>query len=190
MVYIQLSSILADKKTSILKKWFDVIIENYFSGASNYFKTQGNEFTNPTGSTISKGIEDIFVELLRGYNKENTSKFLGNIVKIMAVQNIPASEALSFIFFLKKIIREELHAEMAEQQLSREIIALESAIDSLALSAFDIFMECREKIYEIGANEVKRMNFRLLQRASLMNTTYGRKPALEEKNNLKIKEER
>ena len=136
------------------------------------------------------GIEDIFVELIRGPHKRNTTMCLGNIVRIVAIQNIPPSQSLSFFFSLKRIIREELHAEIAEQKLSHEIIALESIIDSLALSAFDIFMECREKIYEIKANEVKRMNFRLIQRANLINADYGHKPATEEKNNLKIKEEK
>jgi RsbT co-antagonist protein rsbRD N-terminal domain len=190
MLGMQLSSILADKKASILKKWFDEIVESYPSGVANYLKNQGDKFTNPIGSTISKGIEDIFVELIRGPQKENTSKFLGNIVRVIAIQNIPASQALSFFFSLKRIIREELRAEMAEQELSHEILSLESTIDSLALSAFDIFMECREKIYEIKVNEVKRANFRFLQRANLINAADVRKAAPEGKNNLKIKEER
>jgi len=185
-----LSSILADKKASILRKWFDEIIGIYFSGNSNYLKTQGDKFTNPVGATISKGIEDLFVELLRGPHTENTSKSLGNILKIMAVQNIPASQALSFIFSLKKIIREELHAEIAGQELLHEVLLFESTIDNLALSAFDIFMGCREKLYEIKSNEIKRAHFRFLQRANIMSTACEQKTAPEGANHLNIKEDR
>lgn len=165
---MRLNSLLADKKASILEKWFDVIIESYPPVTSNFLKTQSNRFANPIGSTISKGIEDIFDELLRGLNKEKTSQFLDNMVRIRAVQDFTPSQAISFIFPLKRIIREELRVEIAEKQLSDEILSLESTIDSLALSAFDIYMKCREKIYEIKANEVKRMTSRLLQRANLI----------------------
>lgn len=165
---MRLNSLLADKKASILEKWFDVIIESYPPVTSNFLKTQSNRFANPIGSTISKGIEDIFDELLRGLNKEKTSEFLDNMVRIRAVQDFTPSQAISFIFPLKRIIREELRVEIAEKQLSDEILSLESTIDSLALSAFDIYMKCREKIYEIKANEVRNMTFRLLQRANLI----------------------
>ena len=47
----------------------------------------------------------------------------------------------------------------------------ESRIDKLAFLAFDIYMKCREKVYEIRVNEIKseRENaIKLLERASLM----------------------
>jgi hypothetical protein len=189
MLYKKLSSILADKKASILKKWLDVIIESYAHDASNYGKAQGNKFTNPIGSTLSKGIEDIFAELLRGLDRKKTAEVLADVVRLRAVQDFLPSEALSFFFSLKTIIRKELSAEIAEQQLSDEMLSLESSIDSFALSAFDMFMQCREKIYEIKANEVHRANFRLLQRANLIHASCGHKPA-PEGNNLTVKEER
>lgn len=184
---MRLNSLLADKKASILEKWFDVIIESYPPDTSNFLKTQSNRFANPIGSTISKGIDNIFDELLIGLNKEKTSEFLDNMVRIRAVQDFTPSQALSFIFPLKRIIREELAAEIAGNHLSDEILALESEIDGLALSAFDIYMKCREKIYDIKANEVKSMTFRLLQMANLINDADGHEPALKGSNNLKIK---
>ena len=184
---MRLNSLLADKKDSILEKWFNVIIESYPPDTSSFLKNQSSRFANPAGSAISQGIEDIFDELLRGLNQENTLQFLDNIVRIRAVQDFTPSQALSFIFPLKRIIREELTAEIAGNQLLDEILALEYKIDGLALAAFDIYMKCREKIYEIKANEVKSMTFRLLQMANLINDSDGLKPELKGSNNLKIK---
>ncbi|MDI6743803.1 MAG: RsbRD N-terminal domain-containing protein [Thermodesulfovibrionales bacterium] len=183
---MKLNSLLADKKASILEKWFDVIIESYPPDTSNFLKNQSNRFANPAGSAISQGIENIFDELLRGLNQGNTLQFLDNIVRIRAVQDFTPSQALSFIFPLKRIIREELTVEIAGSQLSDEILALESKIDDLALSAFDIYMKCREKIYEIKANEVKSMTFRLLQMANLINTE-GHESDFKGNDKLKIK---
>ena len=91
---MKLNSLLANKKASILEKWFDVIIESYPPDTSNFLKNQSNRFANPIGSTISKGIEDIFDELLRGLNKEKTSQFLDNMVRIRAVQDFTPSQAV------------------------------------------------------------------------------------------------
>ena len=184
-----LNSILADKKSSILKKWFDAVIEGPASGTSGHFRIKGDAFANPTGNTVSTGMEGILDGLFSGAGGEVFSELLGNIVRIRAVQDLHPSQALSFIFSLKRIIREELRAEIADQHLSKEILSLESDIDRLALSAFDIFMECREKIYEIKANEARRANFRLLRMAERIDSVNGCRPA-PKGNNLTIKEER
>jgi hypothetical protein len=52
--------------------------------------------------------------------------------------------------------------------LSEELAIFDSAVDDLALFAFDIYMKCREKIYDLKAQEVKNATFRLLQQAKLM----------------------
>jgi hypothetical protein len=70
------------------------------------------------------------------------------------------------MFHLKNVIRGEIEA--GEPVAAEELLNLESRIDALALISFDIYMTCREKIYELKANEVKNMTFRLLQRAKLV----------------------
>ena len=50
-----------------------------------------------------------------------------------------------------------------------------SALDELILSAFDIFMRCREKIYEIRSNEIKRRSYKLWERAGISDPALMRK---------------
>jgi len=183
---MRLNSLLAAKKASILEKWFDVVVDSYPPDTAKFLKNQSNRFTNPTGSTIFKGIEVIFDELISGRGREKTLQFLDDVVRIRAVQDFTPSQALAFIFPLKRIIREALAAEIAAENLSEEILNLESEIDGLALSSFDIYMKCKEKIYEIKANEVKSMTFRLLQMANLINEANGQETDLKEPINLKI----
>ncbi len=52
--------------------------------------------------------------------------------------------------------------------MAEELAALESRIDDMALLAFDLFMGCREKIYELRANEVRNRTVRLLKKADLI----------------------
>jgi hypothetical protein len=49
------------------------------------------------------------------------------------------------------------------------VLKLESRIDELALLAFEIYMQCREKIYECRVNEVKgqrEIAMKLLERTN------------------------
>src|SRR4030066_299715 len=45
---------------------------------------------------------------------------------------------------------------------------LESRIDELTLLGFDIFMQCREKIYDLKANEINKRTVGVLKRAKLV----------------------
>jgi hypothetical protein len=165
---MNLKAFLSEKKAAIVKKWFDLIIDNYPVDASNFLKKQKNRFSNPVGHTISQGIDGLFDEILHGIDSEKLFPFLNDIIKIKAVQDFSPSKAISFVFFLKQAIREEMGSEIKKKQMSDELRLFEEQIDELALLSFDIYMKCRERIYEIKADEARRMMFRLLQKANLV----------------------
>jgi hypothetical protein len=165
---VGLENLLRHKRSTILKNWFDAVIETYPPETALFLKKQKDCFSNPVGSTILQGIENLFEDLLQGINTEKASTYLDNIIRIRAVQDFTASQAILFIFLLKKVIREEMGKEIRENGLSEELLALESRIDELALLSFDIFMKCREKIYEFKAMELNNQTFSLLKRAKLI----------------------
>lgn len=184
---MNLKDVLSEKRSAILKRWFDVILETYPADTSIFLKKQKDRFANPVGATISQGIENIFDELLQGGDMEKVSPFLDNIVRIRAVQDFTPSGALTFIFNLKKVIREELESEADKTPILKDLTALESRIDDLALLSFNIYMQCREKLYDIRANEVKSSTFRLLQRANLICDIQDQEPDSEDNKLINIK---
>ncbi len=166
---MNLNHYLIEKKSTILKKWFDAVVETYPHETSTFLRKQKAQFTNPVGYTLSEGIEHLFDALLQGMIPDTVSRFLDSIIRIRAIQEFSPSEAVSFIFQLKKVVRLELGKEILGQQgIAEELAVFESAVDDLALFSFDLFMKCREKIYELKANEAKNMTFRLLQQARLI----------------------
>ena len=46
-----------------------------------------------------------------------------------------------------------------------ELLTFEAEIDKLSLLAFNIYMQCREKIYELRTDEFKRRYSRIVERA-------------------------
>ena len=166
---MELKKILQEKKTTIVKKWFDAVAETYPDDTSRFIKKQKAQFTNPVGYTISEGLEHLFDALLQGMLQDKVSAFLDSIIRIRAIQDFTPSEAVAFIFRLKKVIRQELGDDILKQQgMSEALATCDSAIDDLALYAFDIYMKCREKIYELKANEARNLTFRLLQKAQMI----------------------
>lgn len=163
-----LEELLLKKKPVILEKWFDLTIESYPPDTAKFIKAQKNRFANPVGHTISQGIEDLLNGLLNGSQSEQLCPYLDNVVRVRAVQNLTASQAINFIFLLKKVIRGELKNEIREGQLLSELLAFESKIDDLGLLAFDVYFKCREKIYEIRSTELRNRTYRLLKGANIL----------------------
>jgi hypothetical protein len=164
-----LGTFLSQKRSAILEKWFDLIIKTYPVDTQGFLKRQKNRFANPVGYTISKEIAAIYDGLFGEEDStDRISAFLDRIIRIRAIQDFSPSAAIAFVFFLKKVIREELENEPWEGNMADELWKLEEKIDHLALLSFDIYMKCREKIYELKENEVKNMTFRLLQRANII----------------------
>ena len=165
---MDLEKLYADRKTAILNRWFDLTIETYPEETARFLKNKKNRFANPVGYILSQEIEPVLDGLFKGVDLETLRPFLENIIRIRAVQDLSASQALAFIFLLKQAFREELEQEIQESRVGRDLLALESRIDAVALFAFDIFMKCREKIYDLKANEINNRTVRLLRRAKLV----------------------
>lgn len=153
---MKLGNLLEQNRSAILQTWFDLILQTYPADASGFFKNQRDRFANPVGYTISHEMEALFTELLEGMDSDRISRSLDNIIRIRAVQDFSPSEAVHFVFLLKRAIGEKLGSEITKARIFDEMPALEERIDKLALLAFDIYMKCREQIHEIKINEVKK----------------------------------
>lgn len=166
---MKIGLLLSEKKREISKTWFDLISETYPPDTASFLKSQKNRFGNPVGYTISEGIEVVLEELSGGMDFVRIAPFLDSIIRIRAIQDFAPSQALSFIFLLKKVIRKELANEIREQQMFEELLMIESKIDELANISFDIYMTCREKIYRLKANELRSQTSRILKRSNMFN---------------------
>ncbi|HXY61362.1 MAG TPA: RsbRD N-terminal domain-containing protein, partial [Nitrospirota bacterium] len=107
---------LVEKKQTIVKKWFDAVADSYPDQTSGFLKKQKAQFTNPVGYTLAEGLDGLYESLLQGMIPDKISTFLDGIVRIRAIQEFTPSEAVAFIFQLKKIVRQELGNEIAQQQ--------------------------------------------------------------------------
>ncbi len=164
---MKIYDLLAEKKPVVLKQWFNLILETYPEESTSFLKSQNSQSRNPVTQPIFEGIEGIYDGLVNEADAGKLNVYLDNIIRVRAIQDFSPSEAVSFIFSLKQVIRKELEIEICDQKLFEELLALESKIDSLANTCFEIYMKCREKLYEIKANEVRNWTYRALHKTKL-----------------------
>jgi len=164
---MSLRDLLIKNKHAILEKWFDIALGVYAEQGQTFFKKQKDRFANPVGHTTSEGIESIYDELLKETESDKLPLFLENIMRIRAVQDFSASDALSFIPGLKRIIREQLGSMLLQKEIAEEWAAFESKVDRLALLGFDAYTNSRQRLFDSRVNEVRTRAARLLKMAGI-----------------------
>ena len=165
---MSLERFLSEKRSSILTKWRNLIIGSYPADAQRFLRKEKNRFSNPVGQTISADVEILYDALTTGEDSDKLLSSLDGIIRIRAIQDFKPSQAVGFVLQLKKIIRAELAINRQDEaELKDELEVLEDRIENAALLAFDIYSQCRQKIYEIRVNETKNQVGRLLERANL-----------------------
>jgi hypothetical protein len=158
-----LKEFLNQRKEILTGKWFDSIMESYPGDTSEFLKREKDRFNNPVGYTIFENMRFIYDELLDGNNHERLSVYLDNIIRIRSIQDFTPMEALAFVFQLKKVIRGELESQRPGGGVIAEFPAFEQKIDELALLAFQVYVRCREDLFEIRARELRNRSGRLLE---------------------------
>jgi len=157
---MELKQILEKNKALFVKKWFQATIDTYPAQTSRILGKDSNRFDNPIGAVTHETIEDVFTLIVEDFNQEMLEKKLDPVIRIRAVQAFTASEAVSFVFALKKI-----GEDILDDSLIREFDKL---VDKIALAAFNRFMKCREEIFLLKATESKRRIHRAFERAGLV----------------------
>ena len=175
---MNLEKLLREKKRDIVDRWFNAVMDTYAPDTAVIFKSQRDRFANPVGVTVREGLTAIFDGLLEGRDDGQSASLLDPLIRIRAVQKFTPSQATGFIFLLKKIIRELLHHKLSEEQLA-PLLRFEDRIDALAMTAFDIYMECKEKIYDLKVSQERNTIYRAFKRAGLITEVAEDEPSLD-----------
>jgi hypothetical protein len=160
-----LKELLRERRTAIAERWLDKTLAAYPPDGVEFFKRERDQFANPVGQTLSSGIDGILKILFERLDPPKLCRHLEDIIKIRSVQDLPPSKAVGFVFLLKDAIREELGDELHGAAILAQWLSFQTQIDQTTLFAFDVYVKCREKMYEIRVDEVKRRVATLIKRS-------------------------
>ena len=156
---------LARKKNAVVKQWFERLTATYPADTSQFLRSQKDAFANPVGQNSFQSLDGLFDHILKGFDRDTAQPIIDPIIRIRAIQDFTPSKAIGFVFELKEIIQDMAPADPVGQKAMAD---LDRRIDNLGLLAFDVYMQCREKIYDLKANEMRARTLSAFDRAGLM----------------------
>ena len=153
---VTFGELLEKRKDTIVERWVDAVLSAYPSESAALFQAQRDPFANPLGHSVREGTRGIFQTILDGMDQEDLRTHLDKIVRIRAIQQLTPSEALSFVFSLRSIVRELIPEAVADARYREDLAEMDRKIDGVALAAFDLYAARREEVSQLRINEVKR----------------------------------
>ncbi len=137
----------------IVEQWVQYVLDTYNS--SSFFLKEKDAFANPTGAVIRKSLHALFLLFAKNANAKEYKPNLESLMQLRAVQDFSPSQAIAPINGVKHITREILGKDSERKHLIADLYDFEFCVDVAVLNAFDIYMECRERLYEVRIQEIK-----------------------------------
>lgn len=150
-----LRQILEDREDVIVGRWLDRVLAAYPAEGAAAFKRGRDPFGNPVGHTTREAIRALYGALTADEPTPEALTALSDLLRVRAVQQMPASVAVGFILELKAVVRAELSAWWSSE-LDAGLRELEDRIDRLALDAFDIYVGFRDELAHLKVREARR----------------------------------
>ncbi|MGI6656387.1 MAG: RsbRD N-terminal domain-containing protein [Desulfobulbus sp.] len=154
---MDLNAALTQKQEEIVALWIERTLDSY--AAPGFFKQSKDPFANPVGSTISSGLRQLFELVRTGAENDMFVRPLDQVIRIRAVQEFTAAQAVAPFLELKWIVRQVFSGDKATLPLASAMDELDLVIERMALLAFDIYSQCREQLYRNRIRELKSGNY-------------------------------
>ena len=137
----------------IVDKWVEYTLSTYTS--SGFFVKERDLFANPVGANIRQALQQLFGKLVKGADAVDCTAPLEQIMSIRSVQQFTPAQAIAPLNAVKHITRDVFAADKERKHLITELYDFEFAVDLVVLAAFDIYMQFRERLYQVRINEIK-----------------------------------
>ena len=137
------------EKRAITEAWLRLTARAYPSQTAELLLADEDRFLNPAGYVLRRGLPMLVDAALGGTELEDAAPVIEELLRIRAVQDFSATEAVSFISLLKPLVRERLGTDGR----------IEDRIDRLARMACDAYVRCRQALLAIQAVERRRRAF-------------------------------
>lgn len=164
---------LKENQEKIVKKWVDFALSTYPTKAKHFFEKQQDPFLNPVGNILKNELTAIFREILLPKASSDLATHVDPIVRVRAVQDFSPSSAIMVFRKLKEIVEEVVDLRPYLRDEFGAIQEFYNRVDDLCFLAFDIFMKCRETIWELKTKEFQAALKNVLRHYQVKNSEAG-----------------
>ncbi|MEW6338989.1 MAG: RsbRD N-terminal domain-containing protein [Acidobacteriota bacterium] len=150
-------------------RWSDRILASYPTDGAKFYRASNDPFGNPVGAAVRRATASVLAWLVAEGTGAPSTSDLDDLIRIRSVQGFTPAQAAGVVFALKDAIAAELGDDLARFGAG-DVVRLFARIDELALRAFDVYTESRERIAEIRVRETRARTYSLLRRAGVIET--------------------
>jgi hypothetical protein len=150
---------LRNNREQVLALWEESALDLYPAETVRFLKREKDRFQNPVGHATHQALDTLLRGMAEGKTPSEMKEAVDKIMRVRAVQDFSPAQALAFVFALRRFVR-----EVADETTPAGFDDLDAYVDRLALVAFDSYLNCREKLYELRASESRRHTASLLKR--------------------------
>ncbi len=153
-----LDDVLRERRDSLVASWQKEVRDTYPKAGRIKFTQQSTSFNDPIGHILGRDLPVLLDLVLDGeFETPRLKEHLDPLCRLRSVQDYSPSQAIGFVYSLKKVVRESFSkSELSDATVLAELLAFESRIDKLAMYAFDIYVACREDLFELKTREAGR----------------------------------
>lgn len=162
---MRLLQFLRDNKGDLQDSWVSLVLDSYSEDAAAIFKREQDRFANPVGYSTRHTLTSLY-SLLFDHDPpdyEQLRPTLEDFIKIRAVQTFTPASAVAFLYELKGVVRKAAGRERSLEADPEGWQRFHDILDTVALQVFDLYMACRERLYQAQLHEYKSMNHMLTQ---------------------------
>lgn len=155
-----LVELIRDRRDAVLAGWLDRILATYPDEGARFMRSTSDPFHNPIGTAIREELGELLEGVLGDSPPQSHVSSLDRLIRPRAIQDFPPSRAVGIVFSLKEAVRDAVPeaVPLADDRW------LDRRIDGLAGLAFDLYMQCREKVCEIRVQEYRNRSITVLER--------------------------
>lgn len=166
--------ILRSHKKELAAKWVDAVFTTYPLETTGFLRTRNDPFTNPVAH-MTRQAADALLDALIGeeVDPEAVKAAVERFVKLRAVQKFSPGQSMAVFYLMKPVLRQIALPEMLACDQLDAYLNMESRLDTIALLAFDIYVNARDTVAEARIREIKNQHSQLAKWARKLETSAG-----------------
>lgn len=164
-----LKRVVDERRELILERWTERVLASYPKDSGRLLRETRDPFRNPVGSSIAAAVGPLLDAVTTGAPDEAAFAALDTILRVRAVQELGPADALRFLLELRGIVRHELE-RIADDDRREALARLDRNVDEMVLAGFEVYVRCREEIWRIRTDEIRRRSTKVLERLDLWRT--------------------
>ena len=135
-------------RTALLKAWYDETLKSYFPDSDEAFR-RNTGFANPVGQAFQESMALILDGIAEQAAASEFAAPLDRVVRVLAVQGLPAGVAIRFLFVLRDLL--DKNADLSPSDKKK----WQKQLDALAEQSVETWCECRETLAQLRINELR-----------------------------------